>query len=48
MTHYKGAADEMEKKEQALDVCMDGLEDPDTHLSQSASSGRFISSESVL
>lgn len=35
MTHYKGADDETDKKEQALDVCMDGLEDPDTHLSQS-------------
>jgi len=33
MTKYKGQADEIEKKEKALDICMDGLEDEDTHLS---------------
>jgi hypothetical protein len=32
MTHFKGD-DATEKKEEALDVCMDGLEDEDTHLS---------------
>ncbi|CDZ97246.1 Uncharacterized conserved protein [Phaffia rhodozyma] len=31
MTHYKGDQ-ELDKKEQALDVCLDGLEDEDTHL----------------
>lgn len=32
MTHYKGDQ-ETDKKEEALDVCLDGLEDEDTHLS---------------
>lgn len=33
MTHYKGE-ESLEKKEEAIDVCIDGLEDEDTHLSE--------------
>lgn len=34
MTHYKGPQQE-DKRREALDVCIDGLEDDDTHLSLS-------------
>ena len=34
MTHNKGPQQEAKRRE-ALDVCIDGLEDDDTHLSRS-------------